>query len=302
VTIPIEAAINGVSHIETLRSSSVPGLSVVTAIFEEGTGVLDARQLTAERLAQLGPELPEGVEYPRMTPLATSTSRLLMLALTSETVSPMALRTIADWSFQRRLRAVQGVAHVEVFGGEVRQYQVLVQPDRLRRYRLSLDDVVAAARDASGFGGAGYVETPNQRLPVRQRTQITSPDDLAAAPVIVEEGAAISLGQVADVRVGSADKPGDATINGKPGVLMLVHKQPYFNTLDVSRSVQKAIDDLEAALPEGVELHRTLFQQSTFIERAIGNLSIAILILACVGLPHATQLHLMLNPLPWCVW
>jgi Cu/Ag efflux pump CusA len=199
VTIPIEAALNGVSRIETLRSSSVLGLSVVTAIFEEGSDVLDARQLTAERLAQLGPELPEGVESPRMTPLAASTSRLLMLALTSETVSPMELRTIADWTFQRRLRAVQGVAHVEVFGGEVRQYQVLVQPDRLRRYRLSLDDVVAAAGDASGFGGAGYLETPNQRLPIRQRTQITSADDLAAVPVIVEKGVAISLGRVADV-------------------------------------------------------------------------------------------------------
>lgn len=281
VTIPIEAALNGVSRIETLRSSSVPELSVVTAIFEEGTDVLDARQLTAERLAQIGPELPEGVESPRMTPLAASTSRLLMLALTSETVSPMELRTIADWTFQRRLRAVQGVAHVEVFGGEVKQYQVLVQPDRLRRYRISLDEVVAAASDASGFGGAGYVETPNQRLPVRQRTHIATPEDLAAVPVIVEEGVAVLLGQVADVKVGSADKPGDATINGKPGVLILVHKQPYFNTLDVSENVQKAIDELEAALPEGVQLHRTLFQQSAFIERAIGNLSIAILV-GCV--------------------
>jgi CzcA family heavy metal efflux pump len=281
VTIPIEAALNGVSRIEILRSSSVPELSVVTAIFEEGTNILEARQLTAERLAQLGPELPQGVEPPRMTPLAASTSRLLMLALTSDTVSPMELRTIADWTFQRRLRAVQGVAHVEVFGGEVKQYQVLIQPDQLRRYRISLDEVVAAASEASGFGGAGYVETPNQRLPIRQRTHIASPEDLAAVPVIVEEGVAISLGQVADVELGPADKPGDATINGKPGVLMLVHKQPYFNTLDVSENVQGAIDELEAALPEGVELHRTLFQQSAFIERAIGNLSIAILI-GCV--------------------
>ncbi len=281
VTIPIEAALNGVSRIDTLRSSSVPDLSVVTAIFEEGTDVLEARQLTAERLAQLGPELPESVESPRMTPLAASTSRLLMLALTSETVSPMELRTIADWTFQRRLRAVQGVAHVEVFGGEVKQYQVLVQPDRLRQYRISLDDVVLAASDASGFGGAGYVETSNQRLPIRQRTHIASPEDLAAVPVLVEEGVVISLGQVADVKIGPADKPGDATINGEAGVLILVHKQPYFNTLDVSENVQDAIDELESALPEGVELHRTLFQQAAFIERAIGNLSVAILV-GCV--------------------
>ena len=281
VTIPIESAINGVSRMDTLRSSSVPGLSVVTAIFDEGTDILDARQLMAERLAQLAPELPQGVEPPRMTPLAASTSRLLMLALTSDTVSPTKLRTIADWTFQRRLRAEQGVAHVEVFGGDVKQYQVLVKPILLQKWRVSVDEVVAAATDATGFGGAGYVETPNQRIPIRQRTQITSPDDLAAVPVAVEEGVAISLGQVADVQVGPADKPGDATINGTPGVLILVHKQPYFNTLTVSENVQKAVDELAATLPDGVELHRNLFSQSTFIERAIGNLNIAILI-GCV--------------------
>ena len=278
VTIPIEAGLNGVSHIETLRSSSVPGLSVVTAIFEEGTDVLQARQLTGERLAQLDEELPEGVASPRMTPLAASTSRLLMLALTSDRVSPMQLRTIADWTFQRRLRAVPGVAHVEVFGGEVKQYQVLVRPDRLRQYRISLNDVVSAAKNATGFGGAGYLETPNQRLSIRQRTQITSPEDLAAAPVIAEGGVSVSLGQVADVKVGAADKPGDATIDGQEGVLMLVHKQPDFNTLEVSRDVQEAIDELETALPDGVQLHRELFRQSAFIERAVGNLSTAILI------------------------
>jgi Cu/Ag efflux pump CusA len=183
VTIPIESAVNGVSRIDALRSSSIPGLSVVTAIFEEGTDVLEARQLMAERLGQLGPELPDDVESPRMTPLAASTSRLLMLALTSDTVPLMDLRSIADWTLQRRLRSVQGVAHVEVFGGDVKQFQVLVDPDRLQRYGASLDDVVSAAEDATGFGGAGYLETPNQRLPVRQTTQLASPDDLAAVPV-----------------------------------------------------------------------------------------------------------------------
>ena len=125
VTIPVESAVNGVSRIETLRSSSVPGLSVVTAIFEEGTGILDARQLMTERPAQLAPELPDGVGLPRMTPLAASTSRLFMLGLTSKSVSPMQLRTIAEWTFQRRLRAVQGVAHAEVFGGQVKQLSKL---------------------------------------------------------------------------------------------------------------------------------------------------------------------------------
>ena len=278
VTVPIEGAVNGVTRLAALRTSSIPGLSVVTAVFTQGTDILVARQLVAERLAQLGPELPQGVRTPRMVPLTASTSRLLMLGLTSDTVSPMQLRTIADWTFQRQLRAVPGVAHVEVFGGEVKQYQVLLDPNRLARYRVSLDEIVVAAGKATGFGGAGYLETSNQRFPIRQRATIDSPEDLAAVPVIVEAGAIVSLGQLADVRIGPADKAGDATIDGKPGVLLLVHKQAYANTLTVSANVQKVIGELETALPEGVTLHRSLFRQATFVERAIGNLNLAILI------------------------
>lgn len=281
VTIPVESALNGVSRIKTLRSSSIPGLSVATAIFEDKTDILDARQLVAERLTGIAPQLPAGVKPPRMTPLMASTSRLIMLGLTSERVSPMELRTLADWTFRRRLQAVPGVAHVEVFGGETKQYQILVRPDRLRQYRISLEEVVAAARSATGFGGAGYVESANQRLPIRQRTQIQSLSDLAAVPVAVEKAVSISLGHVADVQLGPSDKPGDATIDGKPGVLLIVHKQPSINTLIVSQNVEKVIGELRTTLPEGVKLHSSLFEQSHFIERAIGNLKLAIL-MGCV--------------------
>ncbi len=278
VTVPVESAMNGVSRIKTLRSSSVPGLSVVTAIFEDGTDILDARQLVNERLNEVSTQLPQTAASPRMTPLAASTSRLLMVGLTSENVSLMELRTIADWTFRRRLQAVRGVAHVEVFGGDVKQYQVLVDSEHLRQYRVSLDEVMLAAQNATGFGGAGYVETANQRLPIQQRTRIDSPADLAAVPVAVEEGVPISLGHVAEVVVGSADKPGDATINGTAGVLLIIHKQPSFNTLDVTKEVQKVVEELGQTLPDGVLLHPVLFRQANFIERAIRNLSSAILI------------------------
>ncbi|MBI1246714.1 CusA/CzcA family heavy metal efflux RND transporter [bacterium] len=281
VTIPIESAVNGVSHIKTLRSSSAPGLSVVKAIFEDRTDILDARQLVSERLNEASPQLPSIVGTPRMTPLAASTSRLLMVGLTSQNHSSMQLRTIADWTFRRRLQAVRGVAHVEVFGGEVKQYQVLVDPTELRRHQITLEQVTLAARNATGFGGAGYIETPNQRLTIQQRTRIASPDDLAAVPVMIEEGVPLNLGHVADVVIGPADKPGDATINGEPGILLLIHKQPSFNTLTVSQDVQQAVEELAQTLPDGVQLHPVLFRQATFIERAIGNLTTAILI-GCV--------------------
>ena len=184
VALPVESALGGVSRLKTLRSSSVPGLCVVTAIFEEGTNVLTARQLVSERLIEVRSLLPDNVESPRLMPLTASTSRLVMIGLTSEgETSPQSLRTLADWTIRRRLQAVPGVAHVEVFGGEVKQYQILVSQLRLQQYGVTLDDVLTASRQATGFGGAGFIETENQRLPIRQRTRIEHPTDLAAVPV-----------------------------------------------------------------------------------------------------------------------
>jgi Cu/Ag efflux pump CusA len=286
VTVPVESAVNGVHGLETLRSSSAPGLSVVTAIFEQGTNVLNARQLVGERLVEAEPMLPEMALTPRMTPLKASLSRLAMIGLTSEELSSADLRTLADWTLKRRIRAVRGVAQVEVFGGEVKQYQILVTFERLRQYNVTLDELVLAARSATGFGGAGYVETANQRLPVRQRTRIESPGDLAAAPVAFRSGATLTIGQVADVQTGSADKHGDATINGRDGVLLVVHKQPHANTLVVTDELEQALSELEAALPDGVTMHasssRFFWQGATCRSARLSALS------PCSALPSAT--------------
>lgn len=278
VTVPVEAALNGVGRLSVLRSSSTAGLSVTTAIFDEGTDILTARQLVGERLGEVAADLPQGTGPPRMTPLTASTSRLLMVGLTSRTASPMDLRTLADWTFKRRLEAVQGIAKVEVFGGEVKQYQVLVDPERMRSFGVSLGEVEHAARNATGYGGASFVETPNQRVAIRQRTRVDTTDDLAAVTVARSHGLSITLGQIADVTIGPEDRVGDALVDGKPAVLMVIHKQPYFNTLTVTNSLSLALDELRGGLPAGVELHDNLFRQATFIERAMHNLNLAILI------------------------
>ncbi len=272
ITIPIESAINGVSRLKVLRSSSAPGLCVVTAIFEEGTRALEARQVVAERLVAVRGQLPDSAEEPKLVPMMASTSRLLMVGITSDRTSPMELRTLASWTLRRRIQAVRGVAHIDLYGGDIKQYQILVSPERLKQYDLSLTQVLNAGRSATGFGGAGFLETPNQRLPIRQRTRIESAADIAAVPVRVQDGVALPLGHVAEVVVGAADKFGGAQINGKPGVLMVIFKQPDFNTLKVTSEVQQALDELKASLPAGVELHPALFRQATFIDRAIGNL------------------------------
>ena len=216
-----------------------------------------------------------------------------MIGLTADgTTVPHELRTLADWSIRRRLQAVPGVAHVEVFGGEVKQYQILVSPQRLQEYGVTLEDVLLAGKQATGFGGAGFIETKNQRLSIQQRTRIEQPKDLAAVPVAFREGVSLPLGQVADVCTGPADCFGSATINGNSGVLLIVHKQPDANTLTVTNAVQNALDELVLELPADVRLHPLLFRQAAFIERAIDNLSHS-LMLGCVLVTLVLVLFLM---------
>ncbi len=276
VSVPIEAALGGTARLQTLRSSSIPGLSVVTAIFEEGTELLAARQRVVERLPEVGARLPRGVEPPRVVPMTASMSRLAMIGLTSDTVPTMELRRLAERVFRVRMQNVQGVAHVEIFGGEVKQYQIRIDPRRLEMHRVSVDDVVRAARGATGFGSSGFLETANQRIAIRQHAGVLSTDEIGAAPVAVRDGVVVHLANVADVVVAAADKPGDATIDGRLGVLLIIHKQPDFNTLAVTHDLEAAIDELAVAMPPGVKLHRQLFRQAGFIERAVGNLNVAI--------------------------
>lgn len=282
VAMPVESAISGVPRLKLLRSSSVPGLCVVTAIFEDGTHILEARQLVSERLLEVRSLLPDTAETPRLMPLTASTSRLLMIGLTAKDPrSPHSLRTLADWTLRRRLQAVPGVAHVEVFGGETKQYQILVSPQKLQENAVSLDDVLTASRHATGFGGAGFIETTNQRIPIRQRTRLERPADLAAAPIALRDGISLKLSHVTDVQVGGADRVGSACINGAPGVLLVIHKQPEFNTLTVTHAVQDALKDLRPTLPPEIEISPALFRQASFIERAISNLGWS-LILGCI--------------------
>lgn len=278
VTLPLEYAINGTSFLATLRSSSAPGISVITAIFTDNSNVLTDRMLVNERLNTVAATLPRGVGPPRLVPLMSSTGTLRTIGLTSTSVSPMDLRTLADWTIKPRLLGTPGVAAVVVFGGEVKEYQVLVSPERLRRFDLTLDDIEAASREATALIGAGYLDRPTQRLPIRGEGGVTEPGDLATALVGLRDGMPLTLGQVAEVRVGAALKAGDATVNGEHGVLLIVSKQPNANTLAVNQRLDSVLDELQLSLPAGVHLHRGLFRQAAFIESALGNMRYALLL------------------------
>ncbi len=279
VTQPIENAVNGAPGIESLRSRSIQGLSVITITFEVGTDVYRNRQVIAERLTAMVGQLPDGVRAPVMTPLTSSTSTVLAVGLTSETRSLMELRTVADWTVRLRLLAVPGVAKVAVFGGDLRQLQIQVRPERLFVYNLAIDDVVSAARRATGIRGAGFIDTNNQRIVLQSQGQSVTPEQVAATVVVHHKGANVTLADVAHVVEAPAPAIGAAAIMGQAGVQLVIDAQYGANTLDVTANVEKALADLRPGLAaQGIILHPDLFRPANFIHTAVGNVQSALLL------------------------
>jgi len=272
VTQAVEVALGGLPGLASLRSTSIQGLSVVSAGFGPGSDIYRARQLVNERLAALGARLPPGVSPPAMTALTSSTSSVLLVGLTSPTRSPMELRTLADWRLRLRLLAAPGVGEVLIYGGEVRSIRIQVRPQDLIRFRLGLDDVLAAARRATGVRGAGFVDTANQRIAVQTEGQSLTPEAVARTVLINEGGASVVLGDVADVADGPEPAIGAALVDGRPGVLMMVGAQVGANTLDVTARVEAALAELRPGLErDGIALRTDLFRPADFVAQATGN-------------------------------
>ncbi len=279
VTQPIENAINGVAGIATLRSGSIQGLSVITVVFEPSSDIYRDRQVVAERLTGLASSLPQGVKSPLITPLTSSTSVVLNLGLTSDTKSLMSVRTVADWIVRQRLLAVPGAAKVSVFGGEVRQVQVQFDPQRLIQHGLTVDDILTASRRATGIRGAGFIDTVNQRLVLQSEGQSLTSDQIAKTVVLHESGSNLTLGEVAQVKDAPEPRIGAAAVMGKPGVVLVVSGQLGTNTLEVTRSLERALAELRPALDEqGIALYPNLFRPATFIETALHNVRTSLII------------------------
>ncbi|HPA17782.1 MAG TPA: efflux RND transporter permease subunit [Verrucomicrobiae bacterium] len=271
VTLPIENAMSGVAGVTVLRSKSVLGLSSVLMLFEEGNDFMRARQLVQERLAAVAPRLPTVARAPHILPPLSSLSRALKIGVSSTTLDQMELTDLMLWTVRPRLMAVRGVANVAIWGQRDRQLQVLVDPDRLNAHDVTLDAVVRAARDATAIGAGGFIDTPNQRMAVRHVAPVLTPADLARTVVDYRDGFPLRLGDVARVVVGHPPPIGDAIINDGPGLLLIVEKYPWGNTLDVTREVERALDALGPGL-NGVEFDSTIFRPATFIELSIHNL------------------------------
>jgi CzcA family heavy metal efflux pump len=279
VTQLIENVVNGVAGIESLRSNSIQGLSVITATFDPGSDIYRDRQVIAERLTSLTGQLPQGVRPPVMTPLTSSTSVILALGLTSDKRSLMELRTLADWTIKQRLLAVPGVAKVAIFGGEARQLQIQIQPERLIQHNLSVGEVLAAARQATGVRGAGFIDNSNQRMVLQTEGQALTPQALAKTVLLHQNGSNITLGDIAKIVEAPEPLIGVASVMGKAGVQIVVSGQYGANTLEVTRRVESALQELRPAIEaQGVALKSDLFRPANFIQIATDNVKSSLMI------------------------
>jgi HME family heavy-metal exporter len=273
VTFPIETSVNGIPGVWRVRTASAIGLSVAYVEFDWGTDIYRARQLVSERLDTVREDLPAGA-HAEMTPITSITGEIMLLAVSSPdgTVSDLELRAYAEFDLRNRLLAIPGVAQVSTIGGELPEYQVLVREDRLRLYDLAVDEVVEAAARAHSTLSAGYLsDVDGLELPIRQSGRVRSVDDIAGAVVKHHQGAPVTIGQVADVRLGAALRRGTGADGGNPAVVMTIQKAPGTNTLIITEQVDAMLEALTPSLPAGIQINSDVFRQSNFITLSVNN-------------------------------
>jgi CzcA family heavy metal efflux pump len=280
ITVPLEAALNGVPGLDRIRSKSVLGLSSVVLVLDPSTDVMRSRQMVQERLSRAAATLPDVARPPVMLSPLSSLSRVMKIGLTSRDLSQVEMSTLAKWTIRPRLMAIPGVANVAIWGQRDRQIQVLVEPGRLQAHGVTVEDVVRATREAVSLQAGGFLDTPNQRLAITHAASVRAARDLEDIVVASKNGAALRIGDVATVVEGFPQPIGDAVINNGPGLLLIVEKQLGANTLQVTRDVEAALEDLKPALA-GIAVDPAIFRPATFIEMSLQNLSRALLV-GCV--------------------
>lgn len=290
VTVPLEQALNGLPGLDVMRSRSVPDLSDIVLIFKPGTDLILARQLVAERIAAVTPSLPTWAAPPAMIQPLSSTSRVMKIGLTSATLDLKDLSMIAYWKIRARLLDVPGVANAPIWGERIKMPQVQVDPVRMQAHDVSLEEVMEVTAnalnvgllqfsDGSVIGTGGFFETPNQRLGIQPILPIFSPEDLAQVPINDRkkiDGTPLRVGDVAEVAWDTWPLFGDSVIDGGPGLMMIVEKLPWANTLDVTRGVEEAFEEMKPGLA-GITVDTTIFRPATFIELSIDNLTNSLL-------------------------
>ena len=271
VTFPIETAVNGAAGVRRVRSSSAQGISIVWIEFDWGQDIYRARQIVGEKLQLVVPQLPAGVSPPVLAPITSIMGEILLVGMSSERHSAMEVRTVADWVVRKRLLAVPRVAQVVPIGGAVKQYQVLLDPQKLRAYEIGIDEVLRAAEQSNAVASGGVFLQSGQEILIRGLGRVRNLEDIENTVVVLRDGFPILIGDVAEVRLGPRQRFGAASVNAEPAVILSIQKQPNANTLELTERIDAELESLEHTLPEGMVIDRGIFRQASFISLAVGN-------------------------------
>ncbi|UYL07439.1 efflux RND transporter permease subunit [Bdellovibrio sp. SKB1291214] len=277
VTFPLETALNGLPGVQRVRSSSAVGLSVIYIEFDWGTDIYRNRQMVQEKIALAKEKLPKNAT-PIMGPIASIMGEIQLIGLSSPdgTVSPLELRTIADWTLRPRLMSIPGVTQVIAIGGGVRQFQILISAEKIQKFQLALDDIEHNLSDLSINSTGGFINIGPQEYLIRNLGAVRSLDDIQNSFVGMHLGRPVRVKDIAEVQEGPQVKRGDASVNGKASVIMTIQKQPGASTIDLTKDIDKALKELSIGLPKGVKIEPDLFKQSRFIENSIHNVKEAL--------------------------
>jgi CzcA family heavy metal efflux pump len=277
VTFPIETAMNGASHVRRVRSSSSTGISIVWVDFDWDTDIFRARQIVSENLAVVAEHLPENVGTPVLAPQSSIIGEIMIITVSSDSLPPMDLRTIADWQVRTRLLSIAGVSQVMVIGGDYKQYFIEADPERMTHFGVSLSELLKACEHLNQNVAGSFLNDFGNEYVIRGIIHTNNTEDIGHSVIKMHNGHPVSIHDVAIVRTGSAPKIGAGYLNSNPAVVMTVLKQPHINTLTLTRRIDDAIIALREVMPDHVEIRSDIFRQSDFIERAIINVNRALI-------------------------
>ncbi len=279
VTFPIETAVNGATGVRRVRSSSSAGISIVWVEFDWGTNIFLARQIVNEKLQTAESSLPEGIDRPVLAPISSIMGEIMLISVSidpaaaskGQSVNEMDLRSIADWTIRRRVLSVPGVSQVVPIGGEVKQYQILVSPEKLAAFDISLNEVLHAAEESNTNSSGGVYMDSGQEYLIRGIGRVQGLEDIANSVITIRGGLPVLIRDVAEVKIGAAIKFGDGSANAEPAVIIMVQKQPNANTLDLTERIEQTLDEIQKNLPPGIRIDTEIFRQADFIRVAIEN-------------------------------
>jgi CzcA family heavy metal efflux pump len=272
VTFHIETAVNGATDVRRVRSSSSAGISIVWVEFEWGTDIYRARQIVSEKLLAVRSSLPSNVGNPTLAPNSSIMGEIMLISVTADSTSQMDLRTLADWTIRPRLLATGGVSQVVVIGGEYKQYQVLTSPQKMRRFDVTLQEVLNACQEASLNASGGFLNEYGNEYVIRGLGRTNELAALASGVIKRVNNQPVTIGDVAVIRIGAAVKIGDGSLRGEPAVIMTVMKQPNTNTLELTENIDSAVADLAKTLPPDIKVNTKIFRQADFIDASISNI------------------------------